>query len=379
MKKLNMQHSTLGILGGGQLGKMLLQKAADYNITSWVLDPDENAPARFLCNNFIIGDFRNYDDVYAFGKQVDVLTIEIEQVNVDALDHLSSEGLIIHPHPSIIRLVQDKGLQKEFYQKHNIPSPSFRLINNKSELSSVEDFPVVLKQRTMGYDGKGVMVLKNKADVSAAFDQPALLEKMVDIKKEISVIVARNASGQSMVYPAVEMEFNPEANLVEYLFSPSDISEEQKTNAGAIAVKLAELLDLTGILAVEMFIDQSGEVSVNEIAPRPHNSGHHTIEANITSQFEQLLRAIFDMPLGDAGSIHPSVMINLLGEKGYEGEAVYEGIESVLSMRSVYVHLYGKKVTRPFRKMGHITVTGSDLKALRKIANEIKEVLKIKA
>lgn len=374
-----MQQSKLGILGGGQLGKMLLQKAADFNITTKVLDPDPNAPSRFLCTEFILGDFRSYDDVYAFGKRVDILTIEIEQVNVDALDQLKSEGLIIRPDPMIIRLVQDKGKQKEFYREQNIPSPEFTLVSGKSELKDFSNFPMVMKKRTMGYDGKGVCILRSGDDIANSFEEDSLLESLVDIEKEISIIIARNVFGQAALFPAVEMEFNSEANLVEYLFSPAHLTDQQIKEASEIAIQLAEKLNLIGVLAVEMFIDKEGHVMVNEIAPRPHNSGHQSIEGNVTSQYEQLLRAIFDLPLGDTSILQPSVMINLLGEKGFEGEAYYEGIEKVLSMPSVYIHLYGKKQTRPFRKMGHITLTGTEMKQLVTRANEIKSILKIKA
>jgi len=378
MNKLFYDDLKLGILGGGQLGKMLLQKAADYNVSSFVLDPDENAPCRFLCTEFTRGNFDDFQTVYDFGKKVDLLTIEIEHVNVDALDKLEAEGLKIFPQPRIIRLVQDKGAQKIFYRTHSIPTSEFHLAEEASSLEAHKSFlPFVQKLRKGGYDGRGVQVMKSAQDFNDGFDAPAVLEKFVPFEKEIAVIVARNLSKETVTYPVVEMQFNPEANLVEFLFAPAAVTGKIAAEAKSIAEKLANDLDLAGILAVEMFVTTGGEVLVNEIAPRPHNSGHHTIEANITSQYEQHLRAILDLPLGSTEIISPSVMVNLLGEKNHTGPARYEGLEKVLGEKGVHVHLYGKKITKPFRKMGHVTCTGETVVDAMKKAKMVKENLRV--
>jgi 5-(carboxyamino)imidazole ribonucleotide synthase len=368
----------LGILGGGQLGRMLLQKAADLNISNAVLDPDVNAPCKTICDEFITGNFNDFKTVYEFGKTVDLLTIEIEHVNVEALEKLESEGLKIFPQPRIIRLVQDKGAQKIFYRTNKIPTPEFHLIENRNQLSDHKSFlPFVQKLRKGGYDGRGVQVMKTEDDFKKGFDAPCVLEKFVDFEKEIAVIVSRNQKGEMNVFPAVEMQFDPEANLVEFLFSPANIPEATAQKAKQIAEKIASDLQITGILAVEMFVTKSGEVLVNEIAPRPHNSGHHTIEANITSQYEQHLRAILNLPSGSTDLIHPAVMVNLLGEKEYTGPAKYEGLEKILAMKGVYVHLYGKKVTKPMRKMGHVTCIASSMEEAFEKAKKVKQILKV--
>jgi 5-(carboxyamino)imidazole ribonucleotide synthase len=370
---------TLGILGGGQLGRMLLQQTVDLNISTAVMDPDPNAPCRNLCDRFVNEPFHDYDAVYRFGKTVSLLTVEIEHVNTDALKRLEEEGLPVYPQPSILSIVQDKGLQKEFYRKNNIPTATFRLINTKEELYEQKDkFPFILKKRTGGYDGKGVIKASTEKDIENAFDGPYLMEDCIAFTKEIAVIVSRNSSGITSAFPACEMVFNSEANLVEYLFAPAAITPEQLKKAGAIAEELIKLLGLTGILAVEMFLTAEGNLLVNEIAPRPHNSGHHTIEANHTSQYEQHLRAILDLPPGDTSVILPAVMVNLLGEKGYSGEAYYEGLEEVLKQKGAHIHLYGKKETRPFRKMGHVTITGDTIEEAIRIAESVRKTLKVK-
>lgn len=364
----------LGILGGGQLGRMLIQAASNYNVHCIVLDLDTNAPCKHSSKEFIKGDLLDFDTVYNFGKNVDLLTIEIEHVNVDALEKLQKEGLTIFPQPEIIRMVQDKGLQKEFYKKNNIPTADFNLIENKNEIKT---FPIVQKLRKSGYDGKGVLKLSSELDLVKAFNEPCVLEEAVDIEKEISVIVSRNFSGEIKLFPSIELVFKEEANLVDYLFSPADISEAIKTKANEIALNLAKALNIVGILAVEMFISKSGEILVNEIAPRPHNSGHHTIEANFTSQFEQHLRAVLNLPLGETGIIMPAAMVNLLGEKGYEGEAKFTGIEEILKIPGVYVHLYGKKYTRSNRKMGHVTILDEDMNSAFQKVKLVKEKVKV--
>ncbi len=368
----------LGILGGGQLGRMLLLKAADLNISNSVLDPDAEAPCSTICDEFIHGNFNDFETVYQFGKKVDLLTIEIEHVNVEALEKLESEGLKVFPQPRIIKLVQDKGAQKIFYRTHQIPTSEFHLIENKAELAKHKSFlPFVQKLRTGGYDGRGVQVMHTEKDFEKGFDAPGILEKFVDFEKEIAVIVARNEKGEMKTFPIVEMEFNPEANLVEFLSSPSSVSESVSQNAKTLAEKVAAGLKITGLLAVEMFVTKSGEILVNEIAPRPHNSGHHTIEANVTSQYEQHLRAILDLPLGSTDLVHPAVMVNLLGEKGFTGHAKYNGLEKILAMEGVHVHLYGKKITKPFRKMGHVTCVGATVEDAFTKAKYVKDHLKV--
>lgn len=369
---------TLGVLGGGQLGRMLIQEATDLNVSVAVLDPDKNAPCKSIADRFVNGDLMDFDAVYNFGKTVDLLTIEIEHVNLQALEKLASEGLQVYPQPSVLKMIQDKGDQKLFYGSHGIPTASFKLIDKKENLSAyIKEFPFVQKLRKGGYDGKGVTVLQNEKDLDKAFDAPSVLEKLIDFDKEISVIVARNAKGEIKTYPVVEMEFNPEANLVEFLFSPADIGQDAEREAQRIARVVAEKTGIVGILAVEMFLTKTGEILVNEIAPRPHNSGHQTIEGNLTSQYGQHLRAILGLPLGDTSITLPSVMVNLLGEKDHEGPAKYEGIEDVLSMSGVSVHLYGKRTTKSFRKMGHVTVVDKDLGSAKKKALIVKEKLKV--
>jgi 5-(carboxyamino)imidazole ribonucleotide synthase len=368
----------LGILGGGQLGRMLIQKAIDLNITTCVLDGDENAPCKNICDEFTHGKFSDFDSVYNFGKNIDILTIEIEHVNADALEILEKEGKRVFPQPRIIKLVQDKGSQKIFYRTNKIPTAEFHLIENKAELEKYADFvPFVQKLRKGGYDGRGVQVILSKNDFEKGFNEPSVLEKYIPFEKEIAVIVGRNENGAVKTFPAVEMDFNPEANLVEFLFSPANISEEIETKAEDIAMKIAIDSGIVGLLAVEMFVTKDGEVLVNEIAPRPHNSGHHTIEANITSQYELHLRAILNLPLGSTQILKPSVMVNLLGEKDYSGNAKYDGLERVLAMEGVHVHLYGKKITKPFRKMGHVTCLADSLEEAMSKAKEVKNFLKV--
>ena len=368
----------IGVLGGGQLGRMLLQKSYSYNLEMAFVDPDPKAPCREISNWFYKGDLNDFQMVYDFGKKCDVVSIEIENVNVDALAKLEKEGIKVFPQPAALKTIQDKGLQKLFYQKNNINTSEFFLIENKNEISLFADkFPVVQKLRKGGYDGKGVQILKNVNDLDKAFDAPSVLERLVNIKKEISVIAARAQDGSVTAYPPVEMEFNPEANLVEFLFSPADISKEVEKHAMQLAKDIIAKLDMVGILAVEMFVTPDNEVVVNEVAPRPHNSGHQTIEGNETSQYDQLLRCLIGMPLGSTEITIPSVMVNLLGEKGYVGAAKYDGIEKVMATAGVNVHLYGKSDTKPFRKMGHVTIVDKDLNKAKEKARFVKDTLKI--
>jgi len=368
----------LGILGGGQLGRMLIQEAINYNLTTLVLDPDTDAPCKHIANYFECGSITDFDTVYNFGKKADIITIEIEKVNIEALDQLEKEGKQVFPQARVIRLIQDKGVQKQFFKENDIPTAPFQLVNTKEDLQqSTFPFPYMLKQRKDGYDGKGVMRINQFSDIENAFDSPCLVEELVDFEKEIAVIVSRNANGDVKTFPMVEMEFNAEANLVEFLISPSTYPEAVQERAEVIAKKIAAALNVTGILAVEMFITKDGEILVNELAPRPHNSGHHTIEGNYVSQFEQLLRSIFNLPLGDTRTINNAVMINLLGEKGHNGVAVYKGLEKIMAIDGVYVHLYGKKYTKPFRKMGHVTIVDQNREGAIEKANIIKNTLKV--
>jgi 5-(carboxyamino)imidazole ribonucleotide synthase len=367
----------LGILGGGQLGRMLIQSGIDFNINFATLDPDENAPCKSM-GEFHHGKLTDYNAVLDFGKSCDIITIEIENVNTKALKTLQDQGKKVFPQPEIIELIQDKRLQKKFYQSNKIPTADFILVDNKNDVQKNASFlPAVNKLGKEGYDGRGVQILRSEHEIEKAFDAPGLLEKLIDFEKEISVIVARNERGDIRTYPAVEMVFHPIQNLVEYLFSPAQLSDVIKNEADSIARDIIAELKMVGLLAVEMFVTRDGKVLVNEIAPRPHNSGHQTIEANITSQYEQHLRAILDLPLGDTGIILPSAMVNLLGEPGYNGAARYEGFEKVVSVSGVHVHLYGKKFTKPFRKMGHVTITDSDINSLKRKAEFVKETLKV--
>ncbi len=355
----------LGILGGGQLGRMLLQSALDYNLQVRVLDPDPHAPCKHIATEFMQGSLLDYNTVFNFGKDLDLITIEIEAVNTEALMELENVGVKVYPQPSVIQMIQDKRLQKQFYREHGIPTADFVLVNNKESLIAHKDFlPAFQKLGRGGYDGKGVVRLNDPTDLPKGFDAPSVLERLVDIEKEISVIIARSESGAVSVFPPVELVYH-EQNLVDYLITPAAIPLEKEKEAIQIAKALIEELEMVGILAVEMFVTKSGSVLVNEVAPRPHNSGHQTIEGNYTSQYTQLWRAILNLPLGDTRLRGASAMVNLLGEPFHKGIAKYEGIYDIMEIEGVYVHLYGKKVTKPYRKMGHITILEEDRKALR--------------
>ncbi len=373
------QNFKIGIVGGGQLGRMLIQSGIDLNINFSVLDPDPQAPCHQLAP-FTCGKLTDYQTVWNFGQDCDLITIEIENVNTKALADLERAGKKVFPQPAIIELIQDKRKQKQFFIDHNIPTADFILVEGKSEVLQQESYlPAVNKLGREGYDGRGVQLLRTKEDLLKAFDAPGLLEKLIDFEKEISVIVSRNEAGEIAAFPPVEMVFHPEANLVEYLFSPAQLSEGVSNQAVEIAEHVIRSLGLVGLLAVEMFVTPDGQVLVNEVAPRPHNSGHQSIEANVTSQYEQHLRAILGLPPGDTRCTSPSAMVNLLGEEGYAGLARYEGLSEVLSLPGVHVHLYGKKQTKPFRKMGHVTLVDADLESLKKKANFVKQTLKVKA
>ena len=368
----------IGILGGGQLGRMLLQSAANYHVETFVLESGANPPASSLCHHFIEGDIRDYDTVYAFGKKVDVLTIEIENVNVDALYTLEAEGVKVIPKPSVLHTIKDKGLQKDFYVLNNIPTSEYVLTTDKEDVRQHVSFlPAAHKLRTGGYDGKGVSILRNGEALDKAFDAPGVLEKLVDIDKEIAVMVARNESGEIAVYPPTEMVFDPKYNLVDFLVSPASITEAQVNEAQHIARQVVAALDSPGIYAVEMFLDKSGKILVNETAPRAHNSGHQSIEGNYSSQYDMQMRVLQNLPLGSTDTILPSLMLNLIGEEGHSGPVLYQGLQDVLHMKGVYIHLYGKNETKPGRKMGHITILNENKYELVTQAETIKSLIKV--
>ncbi len=368
----------LGIIGGGQLGRMLIRHSLDLNIHPLVLDPDPACPSRYVAYDLVTGSLDDYETVARFARMSDIVTIEIERVHVDALETAVAEGIKVYPQPQVIRMIQDKGLQKQFFAKHKIPTAPFVIVESRDHLLSLKPkLPAVLKMCRLGYDGRGVMKLKNKGDIQKAFNVPCVLEEMVAIEKEIAVLLARNPSGQLAVYPAVEQVFHPQKNILEYLVSPARLTSSQNQQAQHIARQIAVATGIIGLLAVEMFVTQQGELLVNELAPRPHNSGHQTIEGNETSQFEQLLRAVMNLPLGDTAVVRPTVMVNLLGAPGHYGKPVYRGLEKALALPGVHIHLYGKVETRPFRKMGHITVTGATLEEAENKAQKVKKIVKV--
>lgn len=367
------------MLGGGQLGRMFIQEALNYDVHVHCLDPDAEAPCSKLAASFTQGSLTDFDTVYNFGKDKSLVTIEIENVNVEALEKLVEEGIPVFPQPNILRIIKDKGIQKQFYLDNDIPTAPFRLADNAEDIKKTAQAPFVQKLRTGGYDGKGVQVISSEKDMGKLFDAPSVIENKIPFAKELSVIVVRNLRGETAVYPTVECEFNPEANLVEFLFSPAEIDDSTEAKAQKLAISVAEKLNFVGILAVEMFLTNDNELLVNEIAPRPHNSGHQTIEGNQTSQFEQHMRSVLNWPLGSTQITQPAVMINLLGEKGFEGSAVYEGLNEAISLPGVHIHLYGKELTKPFRKMGHVTITATSLETAKLRARQVKNILKVKS
>ncbi|MBU2997129.1 5-(carboxyamino)imidazole ribonucleotide synthase [Cellulophaga baltica] len=372
----------LGILGGGQLGKMLLYETRKFDIQTKVLEKSTDAPSKIACDEFILGDLMNFDDVYNFGKKVDVLTIEIENVNLDALEKLEGEGLKVYPPTKTLKTIQNKATQKLFYVDNDIPTAPFSRFAYASEIKdSIEngglEFPFVWKAAQFGYDGQGVKVVRSLADLEGLPDGECIAEKMIPFKNELAVIVVRNPSGDVVTYPVVEMEFHPEANQVEYVICPARIDASVAKKANDIALKVSEKMNHIGILAVEMFQTIDDEILINEVAPRPHNSGHYSIEASYTNQFEQHIRAILDMPLGSTASKVAGIMVNLVGAEGYTGGVVYENMENIMRLEGVTPHIYGKKQTRPFRKMGHVTIVNKDISVARSIAQQVKETIKV--
>lgn len=373
---------SLAILGGGQLGKMLLYETRKWDVYTKVLDPSEEAPCRIACDEFVQGDLMDYETVYQFAKDADVVTIEIENVNVEALERLEKEGKKVYPSPETLRNIQDKGIQKKFYREHGIPTSNFLVFKNKSEaIQAIKNgkvnLPTVWKSRTGGYDGRGVQILRNIETLEQLPDVPCLLEDLIPFDKELAVTVARNTNGDIKVYPVVEMEFHSIANQVEYVLCPARIDKELAKKAQEIAKKTSKALKHIGLLAVEIFATKDGEILVNEVAPRPHNSGHYSIEGSYTNQFEQHLRAILNLPLGATESIIPAIMVNLSGAEGHTGPVVYENIDKILSIPGVTPHIYGKKETRPFRKMGHITIVNKEMDKAREIAEEVNNTIRV--
>ena len=373
---------TLGILGGGQLGKMMLQDTRKFDIKTAVLDPSDEAPCAIACNKFYQGNLMDFDTVYEFGKKVNVLTFEIEHVNVEALEKLEGEGVKVYPAPATLRLIQNKGAQKDFYRKHQIPTADyhkFESLENLREAVTQQrvSFPFIWKSTMFGYDGNGVKVMRSVTDFAGLPNGECIAEEMIAFKNELAVIVARNPSGEIKTYPVVEMEFHPEANQVEYVICPARIDEKVAEKARALALDVSEKFNHVGLLAVEMFQTHDDDILVNEVAPRPHNSGHYSIEASYTSQFEQHVRAILDLPLGNTDSKVAGIMVNLVGAEGFSGSVHYENIEKIMAIDGVTPHIYGKKQTRPFRKMGHVTIVDPDISKARKIAEEVKNTIRV--
>jgi 5-(carboxyamino)imidazole ribonucleotide synthase len=372
----------LGILGGGQLGKMLLFDTRKFDVQTYVLDPSDEAPCKIACNQFFKGDLMDFETVYNFGKKVDVLTFEIELVNLEALEKLENEGLKIYPSPKTLKGIQNKGIQKDFYIENNIPTADYKRFNDLIALQkAVENneiqLPFVWKCTEFGYDGNGVKVIRKNSDLDDVANVECIAETMVPFKNELAVIVCRNPSGEIKTYPVVEMEFHPEANQVEYVICPARIDDVVAEKARAIALNVSEKFNHVGLLAVEMFQTEDDEILVNEVAPRPHNSGHYSIEASYTSQFENHLRAILDLPLGNTDSKVAGIMVNLVGAEGFSGNVIYENIETILGWNGVTPHIYGKKQTRPFRKMGHVTIVNEDIKEARRIAEDVKNTIRV--
>ena len=382
MQHKNLLDHKIGILGGGQLGKMLAIEAANWHLPIYILDQDQQFPAVPYAPFFQAGDFKNFDDVVQFGKKVDILTIEIEQINVDALFYLENEGVKVYPKPSTVKVIQDKGLQKMFYQERDIPTAGFQLFDDGKEiLEALKNkqitFPFVQKSRKDGYDGKGVVVVSNENDITNLLDCPSIIEERINIKTEISILVARSASGELIHYEPVEQHFNQEANLVSFLICPAELDKSTLSKMNEIAYVIAIDLDLVGLLAIEFFLDENDGIFVNEVAPRPHNSGHHTQNSCETSQFEQHLRAILDLPLGSTRQHSIGAMVNIVGEPGFAGKTKYVGIEECMKIEGAHLHLYGKTETRPFRKMGHINIADKDRKKVLENIDKIKSTLRV--
>jgi 5-(carboxyamino)imidazole ribonucleotide synthase len=368
----------VGILGGGQLGRMLLQAAANYPVETYVMEEEQDCPAAHLCHYFVKGDIRNFDDVYNFGKGLHALTIEIESVNDEALEKLEAEGVKVYPKTSALRTIKNKITQKQFYTQYSIPTAEYKVTQNLEDLRKHTDFlPAAHKVAMGGYDGRGVRMIRSRDEINKGFDAPGVLEKIVNINKEISQIIAINEKGETALYPPVDMIFDPHLNLLDYQICPADLPQNTLWKVEAIALRVVKELKSPGIFAVELFVGREGDVYVNETAPRVHNSGHHTIEANYSSQFDMLWRVILGYPLGNTAPILSGAIVNLVGEEGHTGEAHYEGLNEVLQMDNVFVHIYGKKETKAGRKMGHATILSREKHDLVHKAHKIKNTLKV--
>ncbi|MDQ5930081.1 MAG: 5-(carboxyamino)imidazole ribonucleotide synthase [Bacteroidota bacterium] len=372
----------LGILGGGQLGKMLLFDTRKFDIQTYILDPSDEAPCKIACNKFFQGDLMDFETVYNFGKKVDVLTFEIELVNLEALEKLEAEGLPVYPSPKTLRLIQNKGVQKDFYTQNNIPTAPYQRFENLKALQKAVEkeevlIPFVWKCTQFGYDGNGVKIIRATSDFENMPNVECIAEEMIPFKNELAVIVCRNPAGEIKTYPVVEMEFHPEANQVEYVICPARIDEKVAEKAREIALNVSEKFNHVGLLAVEMFQTQNDKIIVNEVAPRPHNSGHYSIEASYTSQFENHLRAVLNLPLGNTDSKVAGIMVNLVGEEGFSGDVIYQNIQTIMGWNGVTPHIYGKKQTRPFRKMGHVTIVNQNIDEARRIAEDVKNMIRV--
>lgn len=372
----------LGILGGGQLGKMLMYDAKRYDLHTKVMDSSQKAPCAKLADEFILGDITDYDDVVSFGNKVDVITVEIEKINTDALLFLEKNGKKVFPSALTLKVIQNKSDQKDFYKKHNLPSSRFKNYSNLDELKNNFEkdnfeFPFVWKSSKFGYDGKGVKIIKNYDDLNFYFENECLIEEKISIQKELSVIVARNISGEMKCFPVVEMEFNENSNLVEYVMCPASVSKDIEERAMQIAMNTSEKFNIVGLLAVELFLTTEDEILINEVAPRPHNSGHHTIECCVTSQFDQHIRCVLDLPLGETKILVPGIMVNLVGQNKVEGNVIYKNINDIFDIPGVFIHIYGKKKSRLNRKMGHITIVNKDINKAIEIGKKIKKEIKV--
>ena len=376
--KSGMNSMKVGVLGGGQLGRMFLRQANDIDLNISILDPNDDAPCASITNNFHCGDFTDYETVLNFGRKNDIITIEIENVNTAALKTLRDEGKTVRPDPDFIEIIQDKGLQKQFLYDNKISTPPFYVVENLEKLKERKhSYPVVQKLRTGGYDGKGVQILNSSSDIGKAFDAPSVIEEKVNIQQELAIQVSRDGKGRISLFPPVGMAFHEEANLLDYLYAPANLSPGIKQKMEKTAIEIAQKAELTGILAIEFFLDKNNELWVNEMAPRPHNSGHHTLQANYTSQYGQLVRSLLDLPPGETSLHHSAVMVNLLGEPGYEGTAIVQGLDKALQLPRVFVNLYGKKQTKPYRKMGHATILGHSTEEALEKARLVKATIKI--
>jgi len=373
----------LGILGGGQLGKMLLQVTSRLSIKTNILDPSEDSPCKNLCNEFEIGNLMDFDAVYQFGKKCDLVTFEIEHVNIEALEKLESEGTKVYPTSKTLKIIQNKNLQKQFFIDNNIPTSDFYYFKSpkdfKNSLHKNQiSFPCVWKKTKFGYDGYGVEIIKSIEQIDNLPDEEFIIEEFIPFEKELATTIVRNYSGDIQIFPLVQMDFNKESNQVEYVVCPAQVNREIKDLANALAMKVSKSFKHVGLLAIEMFLTKDNKILINEVAPRPHNSAHYSIEACENSQFQQHINSILNLKLGSCKSNNNAIMVNLVGEKGYFGPVFYQGIEKAMEQSNVSVHIYGKSNTKPNRKMGHVTVTDENLKNGLKKAKSVKNLIKVK-